>query len=63
MRLLDGPQGCDPACCVVWFRFRMLRIYLAYQPGEVARVYRLLDSIAEGCPGHGLVHLLVYSCC
>ena len=36
----------------------MLRRYLAYRPGEVARVYCLLDSLAEGCPGHGLVHLL-----
>ena len=35
--LLDGPQGCYPAYCVVWFRFRMLRRYhLAYRPGEVA---------------------------
>ena len=32
--LLDGPSGCDPAFCVVWFRFRMLRRYLAYRPGE-----------------------------
>ena len=61
LNLLDGPQGCDPAFCVVWFRFRMLRRYLAYWPGEVARVYRLLDSVAGGCPGHGPVHLLVDS--
>ena len=27
--LLDGPTGCDPAFCVVWFRFRLLRRYLA----------------------------------
>ena len=25
LSLLDGPPGCDPAFCVVWFRFRMLR--------------------------------------
>ena len=36
--LLDGPTGCDPAFCVVWFRFRMLRRYLDYRPGEVSRV-------------------------
>ena len=35
LSLLDGPSGCDPAFCVVWFRFRMMRRYLAY--------YRLLD--------------------
>ena len=60
--LLDGPPWCDPALCVAWFRFRMLRKYLAYWPGEVPRVYRLLDSAAEGCPGHGPAHLLVESC-
>ena len=29
LSLLDGPTGCDPAFCVVWFRFRLLRRYLA----------------------------------
>ena len=29
LSLLDGPAGCDPAFCVVWFRFRLLRRYLA----------------------------------
>ena len=59
--MLDGPSGCDPAFCVVWFRFRMLRRYLAHRPGEVSRVYRLLESAAEGSPGHGPVHLLLQS--
>ena len=27
--LLDGPTRCDPAFCVIWFRFRLLRRYLA----------------------------------
>ena len=59
LSLLDGPPGCDPAFCVVWFR---LRGYLAYWPGEVPGVYRYLDSAAEGCPGrHGPAHLLVES--
>ena len=61
LSLLDGPSGCDPAFCVVWFRFRMLRRYLAYRPGEVSRVYRLLESAAEGSPGHGPAHLLIQS--
>ena len=61
LSLLDGPSGCDPAFCVVWFRFRMLRRYLAYHPGEVFRVYRLLERPAGGCPGHGPVHLLLQS--
>ena len=60
LSLLDGPPGCDPAFCVVWFRFRALRGYLSYQHGEVPGVSRLLDCAAEGCcPGHGPAHLLV----
>ena len=46
LSLLDGPTGCDPAFCVVWFRFRLLRRYLALWPAEVGRVYRLLEN---GC--------------
>ena len=33
LSLLDGPQECDPAHCVVWFRRR----YLAYRPSEICR--------------------------
>ena len=40
--LLDGLAGCDLAFCVVWFRFRLLRRYLALWPAEVCRVHRLL---------------------
>ena len=58
LSLLDGPTGCDPAYCVVWFRFRLLRRYLALWPAEVGRVYRLLAMVHEGCPGHGPIHLL-----
>ena len=57
LRLLDGPTGCDLAFCVVWFRFRLLRRYLALWPTEVGRVYRLLEMVGDGCPGHG-IHLL-----
>ena len=39
----------------------MLRRYLAFRLGEVFRVYRLLERSAEGCPGHGPVHLLFQS--
>ena len=58
LSLLDGPTGCDPAFCVVWFRFRLLRKYLALWPMEVGRVYRLLEMVSEGGPGHGPIHLL-----
>ena len=61
LSLLDGPSGCDPASCVVWFRFRMLRRYLAYCPGEMSRVYPLMESAAECSPGHGPAHLLIQS--
>ena len=57
LSLLDGPTGCDPAFCVVWFRFRLLRRYLALWPSEVG----LLDMVGEGCPGHGPIHLLSVS--
>ena len=57
LSLLDGSTGCDPAFCVVWFRFRLLRRFLALWRTEVGRVYRLLEMVGEGCPGHGPVHL------
>ena len=61
LSLLDCPQGCDPAYCVVWFRFRMVRRYLAHRPSEVGGIYRLLDMVRKGCLGHGPVHLPVAS--
>ena len=36
----------------------MLRRYLALWPAEVGRVYRLLEMVGDGCPGHGPIHLL-----
>ena len=61
LSLLDGPTGCDPAFCVVWFRFRLFRRYLALWPSQVGRAYRLLTMDSEGCPGHGPIHLLCSS--
>ena len=58
LRLLDGPTGCDPAFCVVWFRFRLIRRYLALWLAEVGRDYRQLEMVGSGCPGHGPIHLL-----
>ena len=51
----------DPAFCVVWFRFRLLRRHLALWPSQVGRAYRLLEMVGEGCPGHGPNHLLAAS--
>ena len=56
-----GSTGCDPAYCVVWFRFRMFRGYLAHWLSEGGRVHRVLELVGEGCLGHGPVHLLVAS--
>ena len=42
--LLDGPTGCDPTFCVVWFRFRLFCRFLALWPSQVGRAYRLLDA-------------------
>ena len=56
LSFMDGPAGCDPAYCSVWFRFRLLRKYLALCPKEVGRVY--LESVSEGSPGHDPVYLL-----
>ena len=56
LSLMDGPT--DPVFCVIWFRFRLLRRYLSLRPTEVGRVYRILEMVSEGCPGHGPVHLL-----
>ena len=61
LSLLDAPDCCDPELYVIWNRFRQMRRYLAYRPGEVPRVYRLLDLAAAGRPGHGPVHLLLHS--
>ena len=58
LSLLDGPTRCDPLFCVVWFRFRLLRRYLALWPAEVARVHSLLEMVGGSCPGHGPIHLL-----
>ena len=58
LSLLDGLPVCDPAFCVVWFRFRLFRRYLSLWPSQVGRAYRLLEMVGEGCPGHGPVHLL-----
>ena len=61
LSLLDGPTGCDPFFCVIWFRLRLFRRYLSLWPAEVGRVYRLLGMVSHGCPGHGPVHLVFAS--
>ena len=59
LSLLGGPIGCDPAFCVVWFRFRLLRRFLAYRPGEVATVCRLWSMLLQGALVTGLLTCLL----
>ena len=40
------------------FVFACLGGILLSGPAEVGRVYRLLDLVSDGCPGHGPIHLL-----
>ena len=52
--LLDGPTGCDPAflCCLVLVS--LASALSCPLPAEVGRVYRLLEMVGDGCPGHVL---------
>ena len=43
--LMDGLTGRDPAFCVVWFRFRLFRRFLALWPSQAGRAYRLLEMV------------------
>ena len=43
---------------MVWFRFRLLRRYLALWPSQVGRTHQLLEMVGEGSLGHGPIHLL-----
>ena len=59
--MLDSPECADPNACIIWFRFRLMREYLAYRPFEAARIGRLLELVSGATLGHGPVHLLVES--
>ena len=61
VNLLDCPECCDPALCVIWGSFRQMRRYHGHRPAEVPRVFRLVDLAAADRPGHGPVHLLLRS--
>ena len=56
-----GPECVDPCACIVWYRFRLLRRYLAYRPLDSARIGKLLDLVSNVAPGHEPLHLLVDS--
>ena len=61
LNLLDGPVGVDPAFHVVRSRFRIMRRYLAYNPDEEPRIFRMLYFTSRGAEGHGPVHILLIS--
>ena len=61
LNLLDGPVGVAPAFHIVLSRFRMMRRFLAYCPGEEPWIFRMMDLISRGAQGHGPVHLLLIS--
>ena len=62
LSMLDGPAGCDPAFCVVWFRFRMLRRYIWLIVLGRFFVFIVCWSVLLGVVlGHGPVHLLLQS--
>ena len=47
--------------CLMVIQVVILFFCVVWCPGEVSRVYRLLERVAEGGPGHGPVHLLLQS--
>ena len=59
LSLLDVSDGCDPA--VIRGRFRQMRRYLGVSSREVDRIYRSLDLVSAGRPGHGPIHFLLES--
>ena len=61
LNLLDGPFGVDLVFPIVWTRFHLMWRYLAHRPLEACRIYRMLDLVAHGAPGHGPAHLLIIS--
>ena len=44
----------SPSCTLPFFLGCLVLSSASCLPGEVPRVHRLLDCVAEGCPGHGL---------
>ena len=44
-----------------WSKFRMIRRYWAFRPGEIRRFYGMLDRASEGSVGHRPIQLLIHS--
>ena len=53
-----GPLGVILHFALSGFGFAFFVGILLLWPAEVGRVYRLLEMVGDGCPGHGPVHLL-----
>ena len=59
LAILNLLVGMGPVFHIIWVRFRMMRLYLAYCPEEETRIFRMLDLISRRAQGHGPVHLLI----
>ena len=52
--LLDGPHGCDPSFCIVWFRFRLFPRYLSFRSDDC-----LFDLVIfVGCTGFWVLFMM-----
>ena len=60
LSLLDGPQECDAGYCVVWFRFRLMRVSCVLVFGCWQEL-SFAGHGSGGCPKHTLVQMLVAS--
>ena len=52
------PLGVIPLFAWFGLGFACFGAILLFRPAEVGRVYRLLEMVGDGCPGHGPFHLL-----
>ena len=59
---LSDLDGCDPGIsCVVFYRFPMLRRFLAYRSLELGGICYLYHTVQGGGPGHTPIQLLLLS--
>ena len=54
LSMLDRPQGCDPACFVVWFRCRMIWRYQRLVEFITCLISQLLVACAAGIGFSGI---------
>ena len=57
--LLDGPHGCDPSFCIVWFRLRLFGRCLSFRPTRFLRCLHFLILFEMAVPVMVLFMLLL----